>query len=90
MTHTVTELKHFWGARAIAQRLGYRNEKSFLLAWKQGRAPAFRRRDPKNSRRVLWYSNENLILLGEFIMVQQQHDQWRADREEKQRANAGR
>ncbi len=72
---------HFWGAHAIAQRLGFKNVKSFYLAYAQGRVAAYRRRDPKDSRRVLWYSNESLFLMCELSMAKQQHERWRAEQE---------
>jgi len=54
-------LEHYWGAREIARRLGYRNEKSFYRAWRQGRVLAFKRRDPRDPRRTLWYSNSDMM-----------------------------
>jgi hypothetical protein len=74
---------YFWGSRAIARRLGYKNPKSFLLAYAQGRVFAYKRRDPRDSRRVTWYSNEALIQLHELTLVKQQHEVWLAERDEK-------
>ncbi len=83
-------MKLFWGAAQIAERLGYRSRRSFYLALHQGRVPAYRRRDPRNSRRIIWFSSESMILTGEMNMALQERDRVRAEREEKQRANAGR
>jgi hypothetical protein len=76
-------LVHFWGIRSIARRLGYKNPKSFYLAYEQGRVFAYKRRDPRDSRRVAWYSNEGLILLHELALAKQQREVWLAEREEK-------
>jgi hypothetical protein len=76
-------VEHLWGIRAIARRLGYKNPKSFYLAYAQGRVFAYKRRDPRDSRRVAWYSNEGLIQLVELTLAKQQREVWLAEREEK-------
>ena len=54
-------VEHYWGAQAIAHRMGLRNPKSFLHAYKQGRAFAFKRPDPRFPCRIMWYSNSDLM-----------------------------
>lgn len=82
-------MTHFWGGPAIARRLGYRNVKSFYRAYAEGRVFAYKRRDPRDSRRTLWYSNETLILTAELALVQRHRGEWEARREEKRSARAG-
>jgi hypothetical protein len=74
---------HLFGSRAIAIRLGFKNPKSFYLAYEQGRVFAYKRRDPRDSRRVCWYSNESLITLHEVTLAKRQREVWLAEREEK-------
>ena len=80
---------HYWGAAAIARRLGYKNPKSFYLAYKQGRVAAFRRRDPRDTRRLCWYSNESLILVSELTIVRRQALERQAEAEAKQTGKQG-
>ncbi len=65
---------HFWGAAQIAERLGYRNIKSFYRAYYRGQIPAYRRRDPRNPKRLIWYSSEAMVLLGEMTMAKRQFE----------------
>ena len=76
-------MQHYWGSLAIARRLGYRNPKSFYLAFQQGRVFAYKRRDPRDPRRMAWYSNETLIMLHEVALAKQQREVWLAERDEK-------
>lgn len=76
-------MQHFWGRLSIARRLGYKNAKSFYLAYQQGRVFAYKRRDPRDPRRMAWYSNETLITLHEVALAQQQREIWLAERDEK-------
>ena len=77
---------HYYGSAAIARRLGYRNPKSFYLAYEQDRVFAYKRRDPRDSRRIAWYSNEALIMLHEVALAKQQREVWLAELEEKRLA----
>ena len=76
-------MEHYWGRQAIAERLGYRNAKSFDRAYRQGRVFAYKRRDPRDPRRTLWYSNSQLMAQCEFALHRVQWEEFRA----KQRAN---
>ena len=76
-------VEHLWGAGKIARAMGYKNVKSFYLAFAQGRVFAYKRRDPRDSRRMAWYSNSALITLHQLTLVKQQRDRWLAEREEK-------
>ena len=79
-------MEHLWGAQAIAVRLGYRNPKSFYRAWRQGRVFAFRRRDPRDSRRILWYSNSELVSKSEIMQFRFQFEDFLAKQRAKEQA----
>ncbi len=71
-------VEHFWGAAAIAQRMGLRNVKSFYRAYEQGRVFAFKRVDPKKPYRRMWYSNSDLMARCELAQVKFQLEEFRA------------
>ena len=74
-------MTHFWGAKAITERLGLRNVKSFYYAFQQGRVFAFKRADPRNPCRRVWYSNSDLIGRCELAQVRLQLNQCLAKKE---------
>ena len=66
-------MQHYWGRQAIVERLGLRDVKSFLLAFKQGRVFAYKRRDPRFPCRIMWYSNSDMMARCELA---QHRVQW--------------
>jgi hypothetical protein len=65
---------HYWGAPTIAQRMGWKSVKPLHRYIKVYAFPAFKRRDPRNPLRTLWYSNEALISRWEWLMVQAERE----------------
>jgi hypothetical protein len=55
------ELIHYWGSREIARRMGWKSTKPLRRHIKALAFPAYKRRDPRNPLRVLYYSHEALI-----------------------------
>ncbi len=67
-------MEHYWGAVAIARRLGYSNPKTVTYAYRRLGLPLIRRRRTSHPR--LWfYSNERLISQWEFAVAQAQREQ---------------
>jgi len=65
---------HYWGAQAIAKRLGYRDGRSVTYAHKQLGLPVIRRRRTGHPR--LWlYTNERLVSMWELAVAQAQREQ---------------
>ena len=65
---------HYWGAQAIAKRLGYRDGRSVTYAHKQLGLPVIRRRRTSHPR--LWlYTNERLVSQWELAVAQAQREQ---------------
>jgi hypothetical protein len=65
---------HYWGAPTIAQRMGWKSTKPLHRYIKAYAFPAFKRRDPRNPLRTLWYSNEVLIGRWEVVMAQMERE----------------
>lgn len=73
---------HCWGGAAICQRMGWKSLKPLRWHIKRRAFPAFKRRDPRNPLRVMWYSNEALISRWEWLMVQAERERLSAHDEE--------
>ncbi len=63
-------IEHFWGALSITHRLGLRDIKSFHRYYARGWVFAFKRRDPRNPRRIMWYTNSDLMAKCEIARCQ--------------------
>ncbi len=61
----------YWGLRAIASRLGYRNYQSVLRDYENHGLPMLKRRHGRHPR-LLWYTCEPLILAYQVASVQLQ------------------
>ena len=72
-------MEHYWGAQAITERLGLRNLKSFHRYYARGWVFAFKRRDPRNPRRIMWYSNSDLMARCELIRCQYERNEFQAN-----------
>ncbi len=71
-------IEHFWSAKNIAKRLGYSTANSFHRAYRQGRVLAFKRRDPRDPRRTLWYSNSDMMARCELAQHKLQWEEFLA------------
>jgi hypothetical protein len=65
MKQSLTVSESYWGYAAIAARMGWRSIKPLYRHIKQHSFPAYKRIDPRNRFRVMWFTHEGLILRWE-------------------------
>jgi hypothetical protein len=66
---------HYFGGKAICQRMGWKSLKPLRRYIKQFAFPAYKRLDPRNPLRSnMWYSNEVLIGRWEWVMAQAERE----------------
>jgi hypothetical protein len=66
---------HYFGGKAICQRMGWKSLKPLRRYITQFAFPAYKRLDPRNPLRSnMWYSNEALISRWEWLMVQAERE----------------
>lgn len=65
---------HYWGAKAIVERLGLKDARRLPVLIKRQSLPAYRRRMPGKAR-TPYYSNSDLILRWEMAkaMAEREH-----------------
>ena len=62
-------MEHYWGAKAILERIGLKNAKRLPFLIKKYHLPAYRRRLPGKAR-IPYYSNSEMILRWELSKAQ--------------------
>ncbi len=73
----------YWGFRGIAKRMGWRTIKPFYRYMRAYAFPAYKRVDPHNRFRRLWYSNEALVQQWEWTMVKFERERLLARQEKR-------
>ena len=79
-------MEHYWGAKAIVQRLGYRDHRHLATLKLKHDLPAFLRPDPRCPWRRLYYSNESLLTLWELAKSKADTERLWAEQEAKAEA----
>jgi hypothetical protein len=74
MKQSLTVSESYWGYAAIAARMGWRSIKPLYRHIKQHSFPAYKRIDPRNRFRVMWFTHEGLILRWELILAQDERE----------------
>jgi hypothetical protein len=59
-------MQHYWGAKAIVERIGYKAPNRLPDLILLYRVPAYKRPNPRNPTNLIFYSNESLISLWEI------------------------
>ena len=68
---------HYWGVKAIAERIGLKSYKGFYAAYERDGLPAFKRVDPgSNHFKAVWYSNETMISTWELARAKIHREHW--------------
>jgi len=78
-------MTHYWGAKAIVERLGYKNPSSLYDLKRRVGAPCYIRADPRNPRRRMQYASEAMILAWELARSRLDTDRLDRLKEEKVR-----
>ena len=76
----------YWGFVKIGKRMHWRSIKALHRHIRAYAFPVFKRVDPKNHFRRVWYSNESLISRWEWIMVEFERERFIARDQERQAA----
>jgi hypothetical protein len=78
-------MMHYWGAKAIVQRIGLRDARRVPYLIKRFGLPAFLRRDPQHLRNT-YYSSEGLILAWELVRAKHYRETLLAKEEAREKA----
>ena len=77
-------MTHYFGAKAILERLGYKHTAGIGKLKIRHGLPCFLRADPRNSFRKVYYASEQMILAYELARAKLDTDRLRAKEEENQ------
>jgi hypothetical protein len=77
-------MQHYWGAKAICERLGYKAASRLPDLITRYRIPAYLRRGPNH--KYTYYSNEVLLGKWELTRAQDQYERIKARQTAKQEA----
>jgi hypothetical protein len=79
--------QHYWGAKAILVRLGWKPGTStrFKEIVRRHAIPTWRRVDPRNKFKRTYYSSESALVAWEFANARLYREFLLAEQEEKQR-----
>lgn len=75
---------HYWGAKAIVARLGYKTPSALADLKIRHGLPCYLRADPRNSFRKIYYASEQMILAWQLAKAKLDTDRLIAKREEKE------
>jgi hypothetical protein len=64
----------YWGFREIGRRMGWHSIKPLYRHIAQYAFPAYKRIDPRNRFRVLWFTHEGLVVRWELMMAQAERE----------------
>jgi len=76
-------MRHYWGARAIVARLGWKQANRLPELKRRLGVPCFLRPDPRCPWRRLYYASESMIAAWELAMAQADLQRLRAEQDEK-------
>ena len=76
-------MDHYWGAKAIVERLGLKDARRLPVLITRQSIPAYRRKMPGKAR-VPYYSNSDLILRWELAEAMAERERLIAKQEEKE------
>ena len=74
MNRSLSISESYWGYAAIAARMGWRSIKPLYRHIRRYSFPAYKRIDPRNRFRALWFTHEGLILRWELTMAQHERE----------------
>ncbi len=77
-------MQHYFGARAIVERIGYKRPEQLPRLRARYGVPCFLRADPRNSKRRLYYASEAMIVAWELARASLELQAWIAKREQNQ------
>lgn len=75
--------EHYWGAKEIVTRLGFKDSRRLGLLKIQLGVPCFLRPDPRCPWRHLYYASEAMLLTWELARAQADRERLLAQQEEK-------
>lgn len=76
-------MTHYFGAKAICERIGYKHPSSLYDLKRKVGVPCYIRRDPRNTRRRIQYASEAMILAWELARARLDTDRLDRLRDEK-------
>lgn len=76
-------MNHYWGAKAIVERLGLKDARRLPALIRRQSLPAYRRRMPGKAR-TPYYSNSDLILRWELANAMAERERLMAQQQEKE------
>lgn len=82
MNQNLTISQSYWGYAAIGARMGWRSIKPLYRHIRRYAFPAYKRIDPRNRFRAMWFTHEGLILRWELTMAQHERERLLAKQEE--------
>ena len=77
-------MQHYWGAKAICDRIGYRNSGRLIDLILKYHVPAYKRHHPLKRNLTVYYSNDDLLLKWDLARAQQARERLIAEREQRQ------
>lgn len=76
-------MQHYWGAKAICDRIGYRCSNRLPDLIIRYHVPAYKRHHPHKHCIVVYYSNEELLSKWDLARAQHDREKLIADREQR-------
>jgi len=76
-------MTHYFGAKAILTRLGYKSLKILYRLKMDHGLPCYLKADPRNPRRRMYYASEQMLLAWELAMSTVDRNRLQAKRDEK-------
>jgi len=81
-------MQHYWGAKAICERIGYQTSNRILDLILRYHLPAYKRFHPKKKCVRVYYSNEALLSKWDLARVQHDREELMREREERAKSRA--
>ncbi len=75
-------MEHYFGARSIMGRIGYRDHRRLPWIIRQTALPVYRRPDPKHTFRWVYYASESMIQLWETARAKCCYEELKAKEDE--------
>lgn len=77
-------MQHYWGAKAICDRIGYKTPGRLPELILRYHVPAYKRRNPKIPTNLTYYSNEALMVRWDIDQAKRFYEQVQGETESKQ------
>ena len=74
-------MEHYWGAKAICDRIGYRSSNNLNTLILKYHIPAYKRHHPLKRHLTVYYSNEAMLTKWDLTRAQQARERLIAEHE---------